>query len=130
MTKEIVAVNPNESVEKVAQLMVEKKVGSVLVYKDQKNLGIITKQNIIARVVLNCNDPCTVKAGDIATKNLITISSEETVKDALKLMSKYRIKRIPVINPVSNNLVGIITSYDILAAFNSLESLSLKSKED
>ena len=125
MTRDIVAVSTDDSVEKVAQLMVETQIGSVLVHEDYEPIGIITKRDILERVVLDCHDPCEVKAKNIATKNLITINSGETVKDALKLMFKHKVKRILVENPTDRKLVGIITTHDLIAAFNSLELQSL-----
>ncbi len=121
MTRDIVAVSHDENLEKVAQLMVEKKIGSVLVHKDFEPIGIITKRDILEKVILNCKNPCDVPANDVATKDLITISSRETVREALSLMYKNDIKRIVVTSPDQSELIGIITTHDLVAAFNSLE---------
>lgn len=129
MKKEIVAVSVNDSLEKVAQLMFENHIGSVLVHQDQEPIGIITKRDIIERVILYCQDPCEVKAKDVATRNLIMISSRETIKDVLMLMFKHKIKRVLVKDPDSFELVGIITTHDLIAAFNSLELQSSSPKE-
>ena len=45
----------------------------------------------------------------------------DAVKQALITMYKNKIKRIPIQDPETNELIGIITTYDIIAAFNSLE---------
>jgi len=129
MNKEIVAVSANDSLEKVAQLMVENHIGSVLVHQDQEPIGIITKRDIIERVILYCQDPCEIKAKDVATKDLITISSGETIKDVLMLMYKHKIKRILVKNPDNFEVEGIITTHDLIAAFNALELQSTSPKE-
>ena len=121
MKREIVAVTANDSLEKVAHLMAENHIGSILVHQDHEPIGIITKRDIIERVILYCQDPCEVKAEDVATKNLITISPRETIKDVLMLMFKHRIKRVLVKDPDTFELVGIITTHDLVAAFNSLE---------
>ncbi|UCG01744.1 MAG: CBS domain-containing protein [Candidatus Heimdallarchaeota archaeon] len=129
MKKEIVAVTANDSLEKVAQLMAENHIGSVLVHQDQEPIGIITKRDIIERVILNCQDPCEVIAKDIATTNLITISLRETIKDVLLLMYKHNIKRVLVKDPDTFELVGIITTHDLIAAFSSLEPHSSPPEE-
>lgn len=129
MNKEIIAVSVNDSLDKVAQLMFENHIGSILVHQDHEPIGIITKRDIIERVILNCQDPCEVKAKDVATRNLITISSGETIKDALMLMYKHKIKRVLVKDPESFELVGIITTYDLVAAFNALELQSSSPNE-
>lgn len=124
MTKEIVTVSVNDSIEKVAQLMVDNQIGSILVHEDNTLFGIITKRDILEKVILTCRDPCEVKARDIATKNLITISSGKTIKDVLTLMNQHKIKRVLVKDPDTYELVGIITTYDLIAAFNILEHQS------
>ncbi len=121
MTREIVTVSLNDSIEKVAQLMVDKQIGSIIVNEGNEPLGIITKRDILERVILDCQDPCKVKAKDVATKNLITISSGETIRDVLLLMHKHKIKRILVKNSDDFELAGIITTHDLIAAYNSLE---------
>ncbi|UCE14919.1 MAG: CBS domain-containing protein [Candidatus Heimdallarchaeota archaeon] len=121
MTKEIVSVSLNDSIEKVAQQMVDNQIGSILVHEDNTLFGIITKRDILEKVILTCQDPCEVKASDVATKKLITISSEETIRDVLILMHKHKVKRILVKYPDDDGLAGIITTYDLVAAFNSLE---------
>ncbi|MFX0206359.1 MAG: cyclic nucleotide-binding/CBS domain-containing protein [Candidatus Hodarchaeota archaeon] len=128
MKKEIIAVAANESLEKVAQLMAENHIGSVLVHQDHEPIGIITKRDIIERVILNCQDPCEIKAEDVATKNLITISLRETIRDVLMLMYEHNIKRVLVKDPDSYELVGIITTHDLIAAFSSLEPLTSSPK--
>ncbi|UCG90444.1 MAG: CBS domain-containing protein [Candidatus Heimdallarchaeota archaeon] len=121
MTREIVTVDLNDSIERVALLMVENKIGSILVYEDNEVFGIITKRDILERVILDCQDPCKIKAKDVATKNLIIISSGETINDVLSLMYKHKVKRILVKNLDDSKLVGIITTHDLVAAYNSLE---------
>ncbi|MHA2225590.1 MAG: CBS domain-containing protein [Candidatus Hodarchaeales archaeon] len=121
MTKDIVTVNLEEGIEKVAQLMVKNEIGSVLVKDDFKTIGIITKRDILEKVVIYCNNPCGAKAKDIATRKIITISSEKTIKDVLMLMYENKIKRILVKNTESDGISGIITTHDLIAAFSSLE---------
>ena len=124
MTRDIVTVNQDEGIKNVAELMVEKKIGSVLVKDDFTTIGIITKRDILEKVVLYCNNPCRAKAKDVATRQLIIITSEKTIKDVLMLMYEHKIKRILVKNSESDEISGIITTHDLIAAFSSLEVIS------
>ncbi len=123
MTRDIISVNLNDSVDKIALLMTEKRIGSVLVYDNDVFIGLITKRDMLERVLLDCLNPCKILAKDIVTKNIITISDQEIVTTCLKMMYKHKIKRIPIINSEEGKIKGIITSYDIIAAFNSLDLL-------
>jgi CBS domain-containing protein len=121
MTRDIISVNLNDSVDKIALVMTEKRIGSVLVYDNDDFIGLITKRDMLERVLLDCLNPCEIFAKDIVTKNPITMSDQEIVANCLKMMYKHKIKRIPIISSEEGKIIGIITSYDIIAAFNSLD---------
>ena len=121
MTRDLITVNASEDVISVSKLMIEKNIGSVIVVDEFKPIGIITERDIVKQVIENCVELCNIPAKDIASKNLITISPNESIKKALMTMHKHRIKRIPVQNSETDELVGIITTQDIVAAFNTLE---------
>ncbi len=121
MTPNIISVDVDDDIAMAAKLIIDHKIGSVLVMEKGKPIGIITKRDIVERVVLDCQNPCKVKAKEIVERELITVSEEELIKEALMLMHIHKIKRLPVINEETAELSGIITSYDIIAAFNTLE---------
>jgi len=121
MTKGIISINSEENVITASEVMIHKNIGSVLVFDGSNPVGIITERDIVKRVITDCKNLCETRAVDIATCDLITIGPDEAVKKALITMYKNKIKRIPVRNPETDELVGIITTYDIIAAFNSLE---------
>lgn len=121
MTRNIVSMNVDDTVDKIAREMTEKRVGSIFIYDKNDFIGLVTKRDLLEKVLLDCLNPCEVIAKDIIKKNLIIISKEEFIPNCLKLMYKHKIKRLPVVDPNNDNIVGIITSYDIIAAFNLLE---------
>ncbi len=49
----------------------------------------------------------------VMAKDIITVRKDQTISDALKLMSKHKISRLPVISPKTDELVGIITEKDM-----------------
>ena len=50
----------------------------------------------------------------IATKNLVTVTKAPSIKRATELMAKNSIRRLPVVDPGTNRLLGIFTAKDIL----------------
>ncbi len=121
MTKDLITISGEKSVIYASELMMEKNIGSILVYDDSTVIGIITERDIVRKVITDCKDLCDVKAREIATKEIITIAPQDTIEHALITMYRRKIKRIPVKDPESHELVGIITTHDIIAAFNTLE---------
>ncbi len=121
MTRGLITVSGDKSVIYASELMMEKNIGSVLVYEDSTVIGIITERDIVRKVITDCRDLCEVQTREIATKGLITIAPNDTIEHALVTMYRKKIKRIPVKDPTTHDLVGIITTHDIIAAFNTLE---------
>ena len=121
MTKNIIGIDSNDSIISASEIMINNNIGSVIVYDGSNPVGIITERDIVKKVIVDCRNLCDGKAIDIATKDLITLNTTNSVKKALITMYKNKIKRIPIRDPEKDELVGIITTYDIIAAFNSLE---------
>jgi CBS domain-containing protein len=112
--------NASDNVFDLAKKMKEKGRGSVVVTEYTTNagsktgtapVGIITERDIVRRVVAESNDPKTTAAYDIMSKPLISVGPEATVYDASLIMTKYMIRRLPIIR--DNTLLGIITSSDL-----------------
>lgn len=114
--------NASESVFDLANKMKEKGRGSVVIteYTTTSNagsntgnvpVGIITERDIVRKVVAESKDPKTTVAYDIMSKPLITVGPEATVYDAALIMTKYMIRRLPIVR--DNTLLGIITSSDL-----------------
>ena len=74
-------------------------------------VGIITEMDIVRRVVAESKDPKITAAYDIMSKPLITVGPEATIYDTALIMTKYSIRRLPIVR--DNTLLGIITSSDL-----------------
>lgn len=61
----------------------------------------------------------------IMAKDIVTIRKDQTVSDAIKLMSKHKISRLPAVSPKTGELVGIITDVDIATKISSAKYESL-----
>ncbi|MCK4847902.1 MAG: CBS domain-containing protein [Candidatus Heimdallarchaeota archaeon] len=121
MTKGIISINSDDNAITASEVMIHNNIGSVLVFDGSNPIGIITERDIVKKVITDCKDLCETRAADLATCDLITLGPNDAVKQALITMYKNKIKRIPIQDPETNELIGIITTYDIIAAFNSLE---------
>jgi CBS domain-containing protein len=113
MTNPVVTTEEDASANKVAKLMLDNKVGCVVVTnKTGKPLGIITERDLVIRVLATKTNPNTCKATDFMTSPLVTVDPETTINDAAKRMSRLDIRRLAVL--YKDNLIGIVSSKDIL----------------
>jgi signal-transduction protein with cAMP-binding, CBS, and nucleotidyltransferase domain len=114
MSSPVVTVGEEEAVDKVAQFMEMQKLGCIIVTdKDSRPLGIITERDLVTRVLAKNRLPGKLKAKEVMTAPLITISPDETLTNAARQMSRLDVRRLGVI--YKGDIVGIISSKDVLA---------------
>ncbi|MEM0146235.1 MAG: CBS domain-containing protein [Conexivisphaerales archaeon] len=118
MTSPVISANAEDNIKDVSKKMVDSKIGSVIIIKNDKPLGMVTDGDIIKKVVSMDLIPSSVKASQIMTSPLITIKAESYIMDAAKLMNKFGIKRLGV--TYKNELVGVISMTDIIYLFPEL----------
>jgi CBS domain-containing protein len=96
----------------VAKLMSSKKVGSILVVKEKRVIGIITEKDYIERVVAKDVNPAEATVQEYMTKDITTISPDIDILEAMNMMKKKDLRRMPVVEDKS--LKGMLTFKDIL----------------
>ena len=117
-------IDENADVKAAADLMAKKQIGSLVVLKKGKVVGIITERDFLERVVRSGKvGKKKLKVKDIMSKNIVSITPEALLEDAAALMTRHKIKRLPVVK--NGRLVGIITASDIIANAESIGELSL-----
>jgi len=111
MSKDVACLNPEDSIEKAAQLMKQYNVGSIPVCSNNTVTGIVTDRDIALRSVASGQESGKRKVSDIMTSNPIVGNPEMDVHDASKIMSEEQIRRLPIVE--NNTLVGIVSLGDI-----------------
>ena len=111
MTAEVVTVEPSASIAEAAKRMIQEEKGPLPVVEGDRPVGMVTDRDIIARVVAEERDPGSLTVGDIATRELVTIGSDQDVGEAARLMDEHQLDRIVVVE--GERLVGIISEADI-----------------
>ncbi len=107
MRRFLVTVNVDDNVQYVAELMKDKKVGSVLIKDKNEYVGIITERDILYKVVAEGKNPKEVKAKEIMSSPLITIDKGSDLEEAKKIFREKGIRRLPVRD--GKEIVGIIS---------------------
>jgi CBS domain-containing protein len=102
-------------VAEAAKLMRNKDISSVLVSSKNSNeaVGIVTERDILYRVVAENKGPFKVILKDIMSSPLISISEDESVKDAVLLMRRKHIRRLAVKNG-EGKITGTLTLMSIV----------------
>lgn len=104
--------SPETSVVDVAKLMRDESIGSVIIVEDNKPIGIVTERDLVRRVLALGRDTSSLKASDICSKPVLTVSEYESIEDAVDFMKEYNIRRLVVVNG-EGEVSGIVTTDDI-----------------
>jgi CBS domain-containing protein len=113
MTQNPRAVRPDDSVVEAARLMRDENVGSLPLVDGDRLIGMVTDRDIALRVVAEGRDPGSVSVQEIASRNPVAAESATDLDDALRLMARHQVRRLPVTE--EGRLVGIIAQADVAA---------------
>ncbi len=109
----VVTGRKDETAYEISKKMREEDVGSVIILEDLKPIGIVTREDIVIKVVAENLKPSEVKAEKIMSQPLITCNKDDDILEAARIMNKYGYERLPVVNN-EGKLVGIISIREIL----------------
>jgi CBS domain-containing protein len=117
---------PEDEVAVAINFMWDHDCGAIPVVMDsesKKLIGIVTDRDIAMHVVKHaCLHPSQAKVSDCMVTSVITCQPEDSVEMAIKLMSEYQVRRIPVVDE-NGRCMGIISEADLL-----LRAINVKSE--
>lgn len=116
MKSPVVSIEGNKSVAEALHRMQEMGISSILVTPAATGepRGIMTKRDIISKVVSQGKDPATLKVQDVMTTGLITVPPDCSLQDAAALMMEKGIRRVLVGRGAA--IIGIVSDTDIFRA--------------
>ncbi|MGI8407923.1 MAG: CBS domain-containing protein, partial [Actinomycetota bacterium] len=94
MSEHVVTVRATETMDRTAQMMVERGVGSAVVTKDGGIEGIITERDVL-RAVARGLVPWSTSVSDCMTSKPVTVSTSTTTKKALSMMLDNNYRHLP-----------------------------------
>jgi len=112
MTDRPRAVTPQTTLTQVAEVMDSEDVGAIPIVDGDRLVGMVTDRDIVVRAVARGSNPNSTTVADIATESLVTVSPEQDLSEALKLMAQYQVRRIPVTDR-DERLIGVVSQADI-----------------
>jgi CBS domain-containing protein len=115
--REVVVVDREAAILEAAQLMRRHHVGDVVVTEEREGLrvpvGILTDRDIVVELLAEQVPLEAVAVGDAMSSELLTVSEEEEVMDAIQRMRGGGVRRVPVVDH-SGALAGILAVDDLI----------------
>ncbi|WP_067833829.1 CBS domain-containing protein [Nocardia lijiangensis] len=114
MHSEVACLSVRDTMQTAAQRMHQLDVGALPICDGEGHpVGIVTDRDIVVKCIALGHTPHTTTAGELAqgAEGLHTVDAGDDIGDALALMRRYQIRRLPVTD--HGRLVGIITEADL-----------------
>ena len=119
MTKTVITATLDQTIQTVCKIMYENNIGSVVIVKREVDgflpIGIITERDITHALGSVEIFPTQTPLRELMSTNVISIKPDSSIHDAVAIMHRNNIRRLPVISD-DGKMVGIITDKHILGA--------------
>ncbi len=117
MTRSLITVSGDETVENAMHRMTDNNISSVVVEPNAKgDWGILTRRDIVGKIVRGNKSPSTTKVDAIASRPVVSVPAETSIREAAALIADASYSRLTVTQ--GEKIIGIVTETDI---FNAVE---------
>lgn len=124
LNTDIIIVESDKSAEEASKLMKERNARCVLASHKGEVVGIVSKTDILFKVLSQDRNPAKVKLREIMTSPVLAIDPKTTVKEALSIMDKHLVRQVMV--HAYSAVLGMVTRERI---YQKLETISLSSED-
>ncbi len=113
MSRAVLKVRPEDTLEQAAQAMIERRHGSAVVMSDTTLVGIVTERDVLRAVALG-RVPWSTKIVDVMTADPISVSPDTEISNAIQTMLKGGFRHLPICQ--DGALVGLVSLRELLKA--------------
>ena len=86
-------------------------VGALLVQIDDYLVGIVSERDYVRKVILDTHEAKKLKVSEIMTRDVITVTGEDTVVHCVALMRKHHVRHLPVVE--AGRAIGMVSLRDL-----------------
>lgn len=113
MVEEVITTEEDTTVMQAVKIMNKLEIGCLIVVRKGKPAGILTERDLLRRVLAKSKNPKKTLVSEVMTKPLVFGKPHMEVEEAVKLMFKMKIKKLPVVGK-NGQLAGLITLTDLV----------------
>jgi CBS domain-containing protein len=125
---DIWSISPEETVFEALRRMAEKDIGILMVIENDKLVGVMSERDYARKVILHGKSSKTTPVRDIMSTKVISIHPEQTVDEAMALMTENKVRHLPVM--IDEQLIGVISIYDVVRSIMHRQLETIKFYED
>jgi len=125
IANKIISIDGKETVSKTVEKMISNKIGCIIITENDAPVGIVTKSDLLSRVILADKDPKKTEIRSIMSTPLITIPKERPILDAIRELRSKGISRLVVTD--KGKPYGLVSETDLIKAVQYASLTSFKS---
>jgi CBS domain-containing protein len=114
IANELITISGEASIKEAAEVMLEHHIGSIIVVENGKPIGIVTKSDLLSRVLVECRDPRECKAREVMSTPLISVKKDTPILEAMRIIKNRKVRRLLVSD--GDKIVGIVSETDLVRA--------------
>ena len=112
--RRLLDIDPDATVLEAVQRMADHHVGSLLVMRDGRLVGIVTERDYARKVILRNRTSATTQVLDIMTASVITVDPHVSARQCMRMMTDQRIRHLPVVE--HGEVIGMVSIGDLVRA--------------
>ena len=121
------SVHPDDTVLDAIKMLAEKDIGALIVIKDDKPVGIFTERDYARNVYLKGKSSLDTAVRDVMAAPVICAKIDQTVNECMALMTKKRIRHLPVMD--GDELVGMVSIGDLVKSVIAEQQFTIEQME-
>lgn len=106
------SISPDATVYDALRMMADKDVGALLVMEGDRLVGIISERDYARKVILVGKTSRETLVREIMSSNVYTIHPDQTVEEAMEIMTNRRVRHLPVV--AEGHVFGVISIGDVV----------------
>jgi len=110
--KQLLTVQGDISVYEALKVMGEHNIGALLIIENEQLIGIISERDYARKIALKGRNSHDTLVSDIMTKDLFTVTLQDSIETCMQLMRDKHIRHLPVIE--KGKVVGMVSIGDVV----------------
>jgi CBS domain-containing protein len=120
---EVWSLSPEATVYEAVAVMADKGVGALLVVSEGRLAGIVSERDYARKVILKAKSSKHTLLRDVMTSTVVTVTPDNTVDECMRIMTKHRIRHLPVLE--GDRLSGVISIGDLVSSIISAQAATI-----